>query len=248
MAAKTTQKAQDGTTIPAAQEKAEKTAENGIQKPQSLPEALNYIQTRLKAPKDKFNSFSQYHYRSAEGILEAVKPLLAFTGCTLNLSDEIVLIGSRFYVKATATLSFIQNGEPWNTPSGPWTQTAVAYAREDESKKGMDGSQVTGTASSYARKYALNGLLCIDDAKDADTDEYHAQTTGEQPKAKAQAAPLSGIDKEAYYREISELPNAEAVQAWWKCHKPEFPAGVDTEMYTACKRQLEHLNQIKNNQ
>ena len=124
------------------------------------------IQKELKANKSQYNSFGKYKYRSAEDILEAVKPLLNKEGCILTLSDELVVLGEgekqRYYVKATASL---------RTPEE--TFTVSAYAREDETKKGMDGSQITGTASSYARKYALNGLFCIDDAKDADTDEHH---------------------------------------------------------------------------
>ena len=133
------------------------------------------IQHRLKAPKGQYNSFGKYKYRSCEDILEAVKPILNEVGCTLTLSDEIVLIGDRFYVKATALLI----GADTN-------HQVTAYAREDEDKKGMDGSQITGTASSYARKYALNGLFCIDDTKDADTDEY-ANQTAKKPVAKTPA-------------------------------------------------------------
>ena len=131
------------------------------------------IQKRLKAPKGNFNSFGKYKYRSCEDILEAVKPLLAEEGCTLTLSDEVVLIGDRFYIKATACLF-----------DGTDVQIVTALAREEDTKKGMDGSQITGTASSYARKYALNGLFLIDDTKDADTDEYAKTTKGKsQPKA-----------------------------------------------------------------
>jgi hypothetical protein len=129
------------------------------------------IQKKLKAPKGQYNNFGKYKYRSCEDILEAVKPILAENGCTLTLSDEIVLIGDRYYVKATARLRGADTDE-----------VAVAYAREDSEKKGMDGSQITGTASSYARKYALNGLFCIDDTKDADTDEYANQNgTAKKP-------------------------------------------------------------------
>lgn len=121
--------------------------------------ALTEIQKKLKAPKSNYNSFGKYNYRSCEDILEAVKPLLGDN--TLILSDEVVQIGDRIYVKATAVF---RDGA---------TETRVsAFAREAESKKGMDESQVTGTASSYARKYALNGLFLIDDTKDADTDEF----------------------------------------------------------------------------
>ena len=137
------------------------------------------IQSELKAPKGQYNSFGKYKYRSAEDILEAVKPLLAKNGCTLTLSDELELIGDRYYIKATATLRGENESE-----------SVTAYAREEAEKKGMDGSQITGTASSYARKYALNGLFCIDDTKDADTDEYTAKTkAAEKPTAKKAAAP-----------------------------------------------------------
>lgn len=133
-----------------------------------LAEKLVAIQAQLKAPKDKTNSFGGYKYRSCESILEAVKPLLQAQGCILTISDEIVESGNRIYVKATATLS-----------DGEGEYTTYGFAREPESKKGMDEPQVTGTASSYARKYALNGLFAIDDTKDADTDEY-ARETGKQ--------------------------------------------------------------------
>lgn len=116
------------------------------------------IQNKLKAPKNLRNSFGGYNYRSCEDILEAVKPLLQETNCTLTVSDDIVQVSDRIYVKATATL---------RTPGGE-TYTTTAFAREAASKKGMDDSQVTGSTSSYARKYALNGLFCIDDNKDAD--------------------------------------------------------------------------------
>lgn len=138
---------------------------------------LTDIQKRLKAPKSNFNSFGKYNYRSCEDILEAVKPLL--DDCTLYLSDEVVEIGGRIYVKATATFS-----------DGKTEVKVSAFAREADSKKGMDESQVTGTASSYARKYALNGLFLIDDTKDADTDEYaKAQKKAEPKKEKAEPVP-----------------------------------------------------------
>lgn len=136
-----------------------------------LTEKLVAIQAQLKAPKDKTNNFGGYKYRSCESILEAVKPLLQAQGCILTISDEIVESGNRIYVKAKATLS-----------DGEGEYTAFGFAREPESKKGMDEPQVTGTASSYARKYALNGLFAIDDTKDADTDEY-AKETGRTVKS-----------------------------------------------------------------
>ena len=125
------------------------------------------IQTELKAPKGKYNSFGKYKYRSCEDILEAVKPVLKKHNSILTISDEMVQVGDRVYVKATAKLIA---GETEND-----VYTVTAYAREPETKKGMDEAQITGTASSYARKYALNGLFLIDDTKDPDTDEYTAQ-------------------------------------------------------------------------
>lgn len=126
------------------------------------------IQTELKAPKNLFNRFGNYKYRNFEGICEAVKPLLKKYNCSLTVFDSVENIGERYYVKATATLYDCDS---------PGCITCFAYAREADSKKGMDDSQITGTASSYARKYALNGLFLLDDTKDADTDEYHEQTT-----------------------------------------------------------------------
>ena len=142
----------------------------------SIFEALSKIQVELKAPKNLYNSFGKYKYRNAESILEAAKPLCAKHSCTLTVSDEIQLIGDRYYIKATATVQ----DKDGNAAS------VSAFAREDETKKGMDGAQITGTASSYARKYALNGLFCIDDTKDPDTDEYHNQTAQPQQETAQQ--------------------------------------------------------------
>lgn len=129
------------------------------------------IQEQLKAPKNQRNKFGNYNYRSCEDILEAVKPLLAEEGLVLVLSDEIVEVGGRVYVKATATLTdFEKNSEPHQV-------SITSFAREEEVKKGMDGSQITGAASSYARKYALNGLFLIDDAKDSDSTNTHDKET-----------------------------------------------------------------------
>lgn len=119
------------------------------------------VQSELKCPKNCYNSFGKYAYRNTEGILEAVKPLLLKEELTLRIFDEIIMVGERFYVKASAIISDGEN-EIVNT----------ALAREEESKRGMDGSQITGTASSYARKYCLNGLFLIDDTKDADSEQH----------------------------------------------------------------------------
>ena len=140
-----------------------------------MKELIN-IQSFLKAPKDKRNTFGGYNYRSCESVLEAVKPLLKAEACTLTINDDIVQVGERYYIKATATL---------RNSSGE-SVSATALAREEETKKGMDGAQVTGAASSYARKYALNGLFAIDDTKDPDTDEHYKRThQADQPKPKA---------------------------------------------------------------
>lgn len=142
----------------------------------SIYNKLIAVQMELKAPKGQYNSFGKYKYRSCEDILEAVKPILAKNGITLTLQDTLEYIGERYYIKATATVTDVETGD---------RTEATAYAREEESKKGMDGSQITGTASSYARKYALNGLFLIDDTKDADTDEYkHQESRGEKKEIK----------------------------------------------------------------
>ncbi|WP_419893242.1 ERF family protein [Oceanobacillus kimchii] len=130
----------------------------------NLTQKLINVQKELKAPKGQRNDFGKYNYRSAEDILEAVKPLNAEFGLLLTITDEAQLIGDWHYIKATATIT-----------DGKDSITVSASARESENKKGMDSSQITGAASSYARKYALNGLYCIDDTKDADTNEYQNQ-------------------------------------------------------------------------
>lgn len=142
------------------------------------------IQSGLKAPKSQFNKFGGYKYRKAEDILEAVKPLLNNQKCTLTITDDIVMVGNRIYVKATATIKN-EKGE---------CETTTGWAREEETKKGMDGSQITGASSSYARKYALNGLFAIDDNADSDTtnDGQHQaaqqQTQTQQPAAQQTAS------------------------------------------------------------
>lgn len=140
-----------------------------------LHEKLLAIQTKLKAPKGQYNSFGKYSYRSAEDILEAVKPLNAEQGVLLTITDEIKEIGGRVYVVATATVS-----------DGTDELKVSAFAREPENKKGMDESQITGATSSYARKYALNGLYAIDDNKDADTDEHKQQQENAPKKQQGQ--------------------------------------------------------------
>ena len=132
------------------------------------------VQKELKAPKGQYNDFGKYAYRSCEDILEAVKPLLRKEKVVLTISDELQYIGNRYYIKATATLIDTESEA---------TISNSAYAREEETKKGMDGSQITGASSSYARKYALNGLFGIDDNKDSDTTNIQSKEEKEDKKA-----------------------------------------------------------------
>ena len=156
---------------------------------------LLQIQSELKAPKGQFNAYGKYKYRSCEDILEAVKPILKKCNCTLLLSDSLVYIGDRYYIKATATLV---NAEGKSV-------STEAYAREEETKKGMDASQITGASSSYARKYALNGLLCIDDNKDSDT----TNTGDNAPAAPAKASKEDNAEVEKAIAEINAAKSKE---------------------------------------
>jgi hypothetical protein len=153
---------------------------------ESIYKALSAVQQELKVPKGQKNTFGGYSYRSAEDILEAAKPVLAKHDLTLIVSDVLEAIGDRYYIKATATVHL-----------GTESVSATGYAREEETKKGMDGSQITGAASSYARKYALNGLLNIDDTKDADTDEHRkVQDSAPSPRP-ASSEPADDVLKRA---------------------------------------------------
>ena len=183
----------------------------------NLQEKLSRVQQRLKAPKSQYNEFSNFNYRSAEDIFEAVKPILADEGLVLTVSDEMVCIGERYYIKATATLS-----------DGEDSISVSSYAREDESRPGMSESQVTGCCSSYARKYALNGLFCIDDGKDSDS--FDNRTTKPAPKTKKQ--------------------NSEELKDF--CSQEKLKEGVDTkvlkkfyEFYESKVDGFEHCNPQK---
>ena len=147
--------------------------------------SLMVIQRELKCQKNQYNSFGKYKYRSCEDIVEAVKPLLNEQGLILTMSDEVVGVADRVYIKATCKVIDVANGDVIETS---------ALARESLTKKGMDDSQITGTASSYARKYALNGLFAIDDTKDADTDQYKQQTSG-AGRAQKLKAPDEAMNK-----------------------------------------------------
>lgn len=150
----------------------------------SIHEKLTAIQTELKAPKSEYNAFGRYKYRSFEGICEAVKPILKVYNCSLTLSDSVELIGERYYIAAWAEL--------YDNESDARI-IVKAYAREPIDKKGMDDSQITGTASSYARKYACNGLFLLDDTKDADTNEAREQATNYARRALVESAEAKGI-------------------------------------------------------
>ena len=178
----------------------------------NLKEKLLNIQTKLKAPKGQLNSYGGYNYRSCEDILEMVKPLLKINKCVLTISDEIVIVGDRYYIRAAATITDAEGDENY---------TNVAYAREEESKKGMDGAQITGTASSYARKYALNGLFCIDDTKDADTDEHIRETGADQKEEKKATDKQIELIRKIAEEQGKEL-DEEKVKAWTTKQASDF--------------------------
>lgn len=160
---------------PVADEKTEQERWNEAVKAMDTYERLSHIQNEMKVPKNLFNKHGGYYYRNAETIMNTAKPICARYHCTLVVDDAVNQIGDRFYVSATALII------PWE--KGGYKVGATAHARETAERKGMDSSQITGAASSYARKYALNGLFLLDDVKDADTDEY-AEQSKEKPKQK----------------------------------------------------------------
>ena len=179
----------------------------------NIYEKLSNIQAQAKVNKNQFNEFGGYSYRSAEDILEAVKPICKANGCVLTLSDEIISMDGRFYVKATATLHDIEdnatqktNGDTLKIDIRPSNITVTAYAREEETKKGMDSSQITGSCSSYARKYALNGLFNLDDSKDADTDAYtEAQQKAQKAESQQKIMAQEQADKPISSMELKKL-------------------------------------------
>lgn len=163
-------------------------------------ESLIKIQSELVAPKDLYNKFGNYNYRSAESILEAVKPLLSKYGAELTISDDVVLVGDRVYVKATVSIT-----------DGKETRTVTAFAREPSEKKGMDSSQITGATSSYARKYALNGLFLIDDSKDADTEENKNESDNREKQENDSG---SNTDKPKVQRPNYSKEQLEIMKGW----------------------------------
>ena len=220
-------------------------------KEKTIYEKLLAVQNELKAPKDKRNNFGGYNFRSCEGILEAVKPLLQEQGLLLTIKDEVVNIGDRYYVRATALLDDISsNGEI----------AITALAREEEAKKGMDASQITGTASSYARKYALNGLFLIDDTKDTDTDEIHrtTQKNGQktnvatppnQPPAKKIALTQKIVDEKLKF--ILEQTDTETVKNIWLNLSKMYEINKDTALggilFKATENKVLELTKNKEN-
>ena len=179
----------------------------------TIREKLLNIQTELKAPKGQYNNFGGYKYRSCEDILEAVKPILKEQGLCLTLHDEMIEVGNRVYVQASAIIRDIKTDE---------CIVNKAYAREAEQKAKMDDSQITGTASSYARKYALNGLFLIDDTKDADTDEFTKTTSEVKKDEKATEKQLSLIRDlaKAQGKEVDET----IISRWTKQQASDFIA------------------------
>ena len=189
----------------------------------TIYEKLSNIQSELKAPKSQYNSFGKYSYRSCEDILEAVKPICKNNKAVCTINDEIVLVGDRYYVKATAWLIDTESGERINN---------IAYAREEAEKKGMDGSQVTGASSSYARKYALNDLFAIDDTKDSDATNKGEdkpktsvkQEKSEQPKQAQKPKPEQAQKPAATFQKLTKteivtkygVKNVEATIAWFE--------------------------------
>jgi len=190
----------------------------------TLIEKLKNIQIKLKAPKGQFNDFGKYKYRSCEDILEAVKPLLNETKTVLTLSDEMKEVGGRVYVVATARLRDTESVE---------IIEVTANAREEETKKGMDGSQITGAASSYARKYALNGLFAIDDTKDSDY-----TNKGDDDKTKAKPKTNKAEKVKLLVEKLKEQGTLEQTEKWAKvdhdCTIPELPENLIDALLKKC--------------
>lgn len=185
-------------------------------------EKLQHVQYGLKAPKNQYNKFGNYHYRNCEDIQEAAKPLLGEVKAALIVGDELVMIGDRYYIKATARFVDCESSE---------TVENTAYAREEQEKKGMDVSQVTGSTSSYARKYALNGLFCIDDVKDADNQD---NTPGKGP---ASGKGANGATK------ASGRPEAKAAERA-KQGTPTVQPGHGTDAVKVTKAMIESVKSL----
>lgn len=207
---------------------------------------LKIVQKELKAPKSQFNSFGKYHYRSCEDILEAAKPLCNENELVLSVSDEIVLVGDRYYVKATAKVICTETGE---------SHEASAIAREEENKKGMDSAQLTGSTSSYARKYALNGLFSIDDTKDSDSTNTHGNAQNiAQSQNNQQSTNTSNNNKKLSDGQIKRLyaisnskgRTSEQVNAAIKSHyKVESVADLSKKQYEEIVAKYEAMPNVE---
>jgi len=194
-----------------------------------ITETLSAIQAKLKAPKSQFNAFGKYKYRSLEDIFEGLKPLLSEHKAAVTIQDEMVQVGQRIYVKAAATLH-----------CGGEQMTVTAYAREAENKKGMDESQVTGSTSSYARKYAMNGLFAIDDTKDADATNQHNGNGNPKP---ANAKPDSVIDPEAIQKMVHEINDLNVLAAHYEARREAINKAANKDqintIYAKRKKELQ---------
>lgn len=198
----------------------------------SIYAKLIKVQNELKAPKNQYNSFGKYSYRNCEDICESVKPLLLANGLAMFISDNIELIGDRYYIKAIVTVVDTETGE---------TLTNSALAREEENKKGMDSSQVTGSTSSYARKYALNGMFLIDDTKDSDFTNTHGKENNEEKPSRIKGTGLSEAQIKRLYA-IAAKANIEksmvlkAIKQEFKVEKAEL---LTKEQYAELCARLE---------
>ena len=195
--------------------------------PTAIVKSMATIQSSLKAPKGQTNKFGGYKYRSCEDILESVKPHLKKQGLVLTITDDIIEVGGRVYVQATAT---VHNDEGHSV-------STTGFAREEENKKGMDASQITGSASSYARKYALNGLFCIDDTKDSDATNSHGRSAPAKkaPAKKATASGLSDDEMEQLENYIRSSKNSlAAFQAVDEKHGKRMTAKQNDALKAAC--------------
>ncbi len=195
---------------------------------------LAEIQAKLKAPKGQFNSFGKYHYRSAEDILEAVKKVINPMGFSITLTDDLIGADGRWYIKSVAELT-----------DGIRTFKSIGLAREEETKKGMDGSQITGAASSYARKYALNGLFAIDDTKDSDATNDHGKSQESKPQAKTGMPAPSQFDIE-FKELIADVENTTStiqLKSVWEKLTAEAKANKEIQqLFNDWKSKLSQIN------
>lgn len=198
----------------------------------NIYEKLGVIQSKLKAPKGQYNSFGKYKYRSCEDILEAVKPLLAETKTVLCITDQMEVVGDRVYVRAETHLKDAEDSSS--------EIVTVAYAREEESKKGMDSSQVTGAASSYARKYALNGLFCIDDNKDSDSTNAGSsgKASAKKPESKEPVEMITSENVMSIQNIIDKYPNSNLFEQIKTRFKVDDAKGLTKEKGQKCLKML----------